>query len=93
MERLWQKTRDKDVVLLAINIGENSDTIFTFTADYPVTFPLLMDTDSAVLRQYPVRGLPTTFVIDKHGRMAYMAVGAREWDAPGILDALLALTR
>jgi peroxiredoxin len=91
MEKLWQATQDKDVVMLAINIGEDADTIFTFTSDYPVSFPLLMDRDSAVIQTYPVLGVPTTFIIDPQGRIVYRAVGTREWDDPAIIKAILAL--
>jgi peroxiredoxin len=93
MEKLWQATQDKDVVMLAINIGEDADTIFTFTSDYPVSFPLLMDRDSAVIQRYPVLGVPTTFVIDPQGRIVYRAVGTREWDDPAIIRAILALRK
>ncbi|MGD8743695.1 MAG: TlpA disulfide reductase family protein [Granulosicoccaceae bacterium] len=93
MEKLWQATQDKDVVMLAINIGEDADTIFTFTSDYPVSFPLLMDRDSTVIQQYPVLGVPTTFVIDPQGRIVYRAVGTREWDDPAIIRAILALRK
>jgi len=54
MERLWQAIQKEEVVMLAINIGEDADTIFTFTSDYPVTFPLLMDRDSTVVKSRPV---------------------------------------
>jgi peroxiredoxin len=91
MEKLWQAVQKEDVVMLAINIGEDADTIFTFTSDYPVTFPLLMDRDSAVLKQYPVRGVPTSFVIDPKGRIIYRAVGTREWDDKAIILQILAL--
>ncbi|WP_455197931.1 peroxiredoxin family protein, partial [Kaarinaea lacus] len=64
MERLWQKTHDKGVVMLAINLGEDEDTIFTFTSDYPVSFPLLLDRDSSVTRKFSVLGIPTSFIID-----------------------------
>ncbi len=91
MERLWQAVQNKDVVMLAINIGEDADTIFTFTTDYPVTFPLLMDLDSSVLQQYPVLGVPTSFVIDPEGRIIYRAVGTREWDDEAIIQQILSL--
>ena len=93
MERLWQAVQNKDVVMLAINIGEDADTIFTFTTDYPVTFPLLMDLDSSVLQQYPVLGVPTSFVIDPTGRIIYRAVGSREWDDEAIIQQILSLKK
>ena len=75
----------------AVNVGEDEDTIFQFTANYPVTFPLLMDRDSKVVEAWPIRGLPTTFVIDPSGRLAYRAIGGREWDDPELLDQVRAL--
>ena len=91
MERAWQQLRTQDVAMLAINVGEDEDTIFEFTANYPVEFPLLLDTTSAVISAWPVRGLPTTFVIDPAGRLVYRAIGGREWDAPELIQQILAL--
>ena len=91
LQRAWQQLRNENAAVLAIDIGEDEDTIFQFTANYPVEFPLLMDVDSSVIREWPVRGLPTTFVIDKQGRMIYRAIGAREWDAEGVLDRIRTL--
>jgi len=93
MERLWQIIRKEDVIMLAINVGEDVDTIFTFTSDYPVTFPLLMDRDSSVTQKYPVLGIPTSFIIDPRGRMIYRAVGTREWDDPQLIKNILALKK
>ena len=91
MERAWQQLRKQDVMMLAINVGEDEDTVFEFTANYPVEFPLLLDTTSAVISAWPVRGLPTTFVIDPEGRLVYRAIGGREWDAPELIRQILEL--
>ncbi len=91
MERAWKKERSNGIVILAINVGEDEDTIFQFTADYPVTFPLLMDQDSEVVGPWGVRGLPTTYVVDPAGRIVYRAIGGREWDDPELLDKVRAL--
>ena len=88
MQRAWQPLEQRNVVMLAINVGEDEDTIFEFTADYPVEFPLLMDIDSSVIKKWPVRGLPTTFVVDPQGRLAYRAIGSRDWDDSGLIKVL-----
>lgn len=88
MNRAWHKIKD-DVHMVGINVGEDEDTIFTFTNDYPVDFPLLLDEDGKEVKRWPVRGLPTTFVLDPDGRIVYTVVGGREWDD----DALLAKVR
>lgn len=88
MERAYNELKKHDVEFLAINLGEDADTIFTFTADYPVTFPLLMDLDSAVSDLYPVIGLPTTYFVGPDGRLIYRAIGSREWDEKEMLDKI-----
>lgn len=79
--------------MLAINLGEDADTIFTFTSDYPVSFPLLLDPDSSVTKEYSVLGIPTSYVINPQGQIIYRAVGTREWDDEQLTGAILALTK
>ena len=93
MNRAWQSLQQEDVVILAINMGEDEDTIFIFTADYPADFPLLMDSDGAVIADWPVKGLPTTYVVAPDGSIAYRAIGGREWDSPEFLELIRALQK
>lgn len=84
LERLWQvMNKQKGFKIIAVNIAEDSDTIFSFFGllEPSPTFPILFDKDGSVLRAWPVKGLPTTFLIDKKGRIAYRAVGGREFDS------------
>ncbi len=91
MQRAYEQLREEGIEMLAVNIGEDEDTIFAFTAGYPVEFPLLLDLDSATIQSWPVKGLPTTFVVDPLGRLAYRAIGGREWDDPDLLATVRAL--
>ncbi len=91
MQRAWEQLEQEKIVMLGIDVGEDEDTIFQFTANYLVEFPLLMDQDSKVIDQWPVRGLPTTFVLDPKGRIIYRAIGGREWDDPELLALVRAL--
>ena len=91
MQRAWEQLREEDIMMLAIDVGEDEDAIFEFTASYPVEFPLLLDTESSVSEAWKVKGLPTTFVVDQWGRKIYRAIGGREWDAPELLKKVRAL--
>ena len=90
VERLGRLLAGEDFVVLAVNVGEDEDTVFAFTGQLEPrpTFPILLDRDSRVLRAWPVKGLPTTFVVDRQGRIAYRAVGGRDFDDPGIVADL-----
>jgi len=91
MQRAWEQLEEEGILMFGIDVGEDEDTIFQFTGNYPVEFPLLMDSDSGVINQWPVRGLPTTFVVDPKGRIVYRAIGGREWDDPSLLALVRAL--
>jgi peroxiredoxin len=93
MNRAYEMLAEENVEILAINMGEDEDTIFIFTADYPADFPFLLDREGAVIAEWPVKGLPTTYVVAPDGSIAYRAIGGREWDDPLFLEQIRALGR
>jgi thiol-disulfide isomerase/thioredoxin len=95
LEKLYLQFRKQDFVVLAVNQWEDPDLVFAYTGDLNVfpTFPILFDRESSISQQYGVKGLPTSFVIDRDGRVVYRAIGGRAFDHPeviGIIEQLLA---
>lgn len=90
MERLTRKLQGTKFVALAVDVGEDADTIQAFTSQLEATpsFPILLDSSSKAMLAWKVAGLPTTYLIDKTGRIAYSAVGGREFDHPEIEQAV-----
>jgi len=86
MNRAWKKVKDDGIEMLAVNVGEDEDTIFAFSGEYPIDFTVLLDENGKEIRNWPIKGLPTTFVVDPKGRIIYQAVGGREWDDDALLD-------
>ena len=93
MNRVWPRLAEEDIAMLAINMGEDEDTIFIFTADYPADFPILLDRSGEVIAEWPVKGLPTTFVVAPDGTLAFRAIGSREWDDEGVLERVRELRK
>ena len=91
MNRAWEKIKDEGIEMLAINIGEDEETISTFTKDFPIDFTILLDESSEEISNWSIRGLPTTFILDPQGHVIYRAVGGREWDNEKLLDMVRAL--
>ena len=56
----------KQVVILAVNCGESSQTVKSIIDGMALTFPMLLDPDGRVCTAYK-RGAPTTFLIDGNG--------------------------
>jgi len=86
MEALYQAFRKEPFTVLAINQWESPDHVFAYMGQLEVfpAFPILFDRDSAVSQAYGVKGLPTTVLIDKRGRVVYRAVGGRDFNHPEV---------
>lgn len=93
LERLKQAVGEKGVEVVAVNVGEDFDTIFSFlgSLDPEPTFPLLLDEETSTLSDWKVRGLPTTMVVGPDGKLAFRAIGGREFDHPELIRQLLEL--
>lgn len=90
MERLHQQIDADDFNVIAVNQMEDVDRVFVFTGQLEVdpTFEILFDTASLVSSEYAVRGLPTTYLIDKKGNIRYRAVGGRVFDHPEVVKII-----
>lgn len=93
MQRAWEQLESQGVVMLAINVGQRREQVWSFIHGSRLTFPVLLDEDGQTSSAWPVIGLPTTFIIDAEGRVVYRAVGDREWDDPAILAPILELAK
>jgi thiol-disulfide isomerase/thioredoxin len=93
LEKLYQATKDKNVEILAVNIGEDIDTVFSFlgTVEPSPNFQMLFDYEAESLDSWGVRGLPTTYIVKPDGTIAYKATGGREFDHPDILQKVIEL--
>ncbi len=69
-----------DFALYAINVGEVKGIVKKRMAKEGWTFPALLDTKSSVSDKYGITGHPETFLIDKKGKVAAIAIGPRDWD-------------
>ncbi len=95
LERLYSKLKDQGFVVIAVNQFESPDLVFEFTGRLSLepTFPILFDRDSRVAEQFGVKGLPTTYLLDKDGRIRYRAIGGREFDHAEIEEMIKGLLK
>jgi peroxiredoxin len=93
MQKLWEKTRDQGLDVLAVNVGEPADRIQQFLHEFEpeLTFPILLDPDGEAFQAWDVRGLPKTYVVDKRGQVIYEAEGGRNMNSEHIREQLRAL--
>ena len=66
----------KDLVILAVNLQQSDTDITTFTNELRLTFPILLDAEGSVNKLYKVQGLPTTYFLDREGRVRAVHIGS-----------------
>jgi len=93
LEQLYRKLGDQPFAVLAINQWEDADLVFAYMGDLNVfpSFPILFDPESKVSADFGVKGLPTSFLLDKQGRVVFRAVGGRAFDHPEVEQTIRSL--
>jgi peroxiredoxin len=72
---VYSRYRDRGVEFLGIAVDESPETVVPeFLKENPISYPVLVGSPELVFR-YGVRGLPTTFIIERSGRIAKRLVG------------------
>jgi cytochrome c biogenesis protein CcmG/thiol:disulfide interchange protein DsbE len=64
-----------DLVVLAVNIGEEPWRVKKFVHDLGLSFEVLMDEDNQVQSLYRVRAYPTTYLVDTQGVVRAQHIG------------------
>jgi len=81
VERLWQRYRNRGLVVLAISLDVTPQLVVDFTARHRLSFLIGLDSKGKVATLYGARALPATFIIDREGALAALALGPRAWDS------------
>jgi cytochrome c biogenesis protein CcmG, thiol:disulfide interchange protein DsbE len=76
LERGWRTYRDRDVVVIGVDIQDSVDAGAKFIKDFDLTFPNGRDVGGKVSVDYGVYGVPETFFVDRRGQIRAKHVGA-----------------
>lgn len=93
MQRLKERMADRPFVILGIDSGEQLDEVMSFLGLVKVDFPIMLDSDVVVTKRWKVFALPTSFLIDRQGRVRYAISGPTEWDEGEALQLIESLLK
>jgi peroxiredoxin len=93
METLYRRFNDQGLEILAVDVGEDALTVQRFMRNYGYTFPILLDRDSRVSSIYGIEAIPTTYIIDREGKIISRIIGSIMWDTPQVITAFDALLK
>lgn len=75
IEKIHQDYKDKDLVVLAVNIGESQDKVKTFMNANSLSFPVLLDSQGKTAKTYKVSSIPVSLFVNKEGLIVGKQVG------------------
>lgn len=75
LEGLHEEYADQDVTFLALNTGEDPETVRKHVEDKPFRYPVLLDPEEEVMRAAELSALPTLLVLDPLGEVSWISIG------------------
>ena len=94
LQAIYQAEKDKGVLFVGIAVKDEKANTQSFVTGNSITYPIVYDYNAKTALQLgniPIRGLPSSVVIDKQGRVAGVFIGAvLSGDVNPVLSKLLA---
>ncbi|MDP1715718.1 MAG: TlpA disulfide reductase family protein [Anaerolineales bacterium] len=77
LENAYEQYKDSGLVVLGLNVTnqDSESEVPRFVEEFGLTFPILLDRDGSVSALYELRGLPTTFFVNRAGIIRTVVVG------------------
>lgn len=80
LTRLQQQLADRPFEIIAINVGEKKYKVHKFTRLINFELPVLLDTSNQAFRDWQVKTLPTSFLVDASGVVRHRIRGNPGWE-------------
>jgi thiol-disulfide isomerase/thioredoxin len=75
LERLREEYAGRGVSFLALNSGEDPETVREYVEKTPFSYPVLLDPEGEVMGAAELYALPTLLVLDPRGDVSYLSIG------------------
>ena len=93
LNELRRELKRKGFEVLAVNLDEDTKDAQSFLDEFPVVYPVLLDPKGTVPPKYDLPGMPTSFLIDKQGRIQKIHVGFKPKDMKSIRKEVISFLR
>jgi cytochrome c biogenesis protein CcmG/thiol:disulfide interchange protein DsbE len=74
-EEAYRERGGDGLVVLGVNVEEPASQVLPFVTDMGMTYPVLLDRDGRISREYRALGLPTSLLVDRDGVIRFRQDG------------------
>lgn len=80
MNSLQQRFGKQGLKIIAVNVDKEQELMKKFLAEVPAEFTIAYDPEGLLAEQYQLKGMPSSYLIDRNGNLKKTHVGFRERD-------------
>ena len=80
MNEIQEKYRAQGLKIIGVNLDAKNDDAKKFLAQIPAKFIIAFDSKGVVPKNYGVKGMPTSFLIGRDGKIIFQHLGFKEAD-------------
>lgn len=91
LNEVRNELRRKGFEVIAVNLDENKADAQRFLKQFPVNYPVLLDPNGKVPQKYNLPGMPTSYLIDRKGKIRKVHVGFKKQDIGKIRKQIMSL--
>lgn len=91
LNELRKELRSKGFEVVAVNLDEDKSEAKKFLKQFPVSYPVLLDPKGRVPQKYDLPGMPTSYLIDRKGKIRKVHVGFKKQDISKIRKEIISL--
>ncbi|MDX1824805.1 MAG: TlpA disulfide reductase family protein [Thiohalomonadales bacterium] len=84
MNAMQAKYHAKGLRVVAVNVDSDSEQVKRFLSRYPAEFVVAYDPQGKIASQYQVKGMPSSYLIDRQGNIHASHIGFRDEDKTAI---------
>jgi cytochrome c biogenesis protein CcmG/thiol:disulfide interchange protein DsbE len=94
-QQIYDKYKDQGLEVMAISVDSvrTVSNVAPYVSGVGITFPVLLDTNNDVFRNYHVEVMPTCFLLDCNGEIQFTHIGYKPGDEKEIEDKIVEILK
>lgn len=90
MNEMHNKYKKEGLKIVAINLDNDREPIQKFLEKNPADFTIAYDPGGNIAKKYNLQGMPTSYIIDRNGKIKKIHIGFRKRDEAELEKQLVA---
>lgn len=88
MAAIDDEYKNKGLVVLAVNLDKSRDLADAFLERYSAPFTVAFDPDAKTAEAFRVQAMPSSFIVDRNGKIVYVHEGFEQAKAQSVEDRI-----